>query len=59
VLRESTLAVGAAGSGQAATARNKTQLDRKLNMKRLAESYDTLQEKDFLERVISIMREEM
>jgi hypothetical protein len=59
VLRESTLAVGASGSGQTVTARNKTQLERKLNLHRLAEAFVTLEPKDYLERVISIMHDEM
>jgi hypothetical protein len=59
VLRESTLAVGASGSGQTVVARNRTQLDRKLNMQRLAEAFDSLSPKDYMERAIGIMGEEM
>jgi hypothetical protein len=59
VLRESSLAVGASGSGQAFVARNKSQLDRKLNMQRLAESFGSLSPKEYMERAIAIMGDEM
>jgi hypothetical protein len=40
-------------------ARNRTQLDRKLNMQRLAEAFDSLSPKDYMKRAIGIMGEEM
>jgi hypothetical protein len=59
VLREATLATGAGGSGQAVVALTKSQLDRKLNMSRLAQSFDTLSPLDYLQRAIDIMGDEM
>jgi hypothetical protein len=41
------------------SARNKTQLERKLNMQRLAQSFESLTPKVYLERAIGIMNQEM
>jgi hypothetical protein len=59
VLRENCLVVGAAGSSQAVCARSKSQLDRKMNMRNLALEFANLDAKDYLERAISIMSDEM
>ncbi len=59
VLRETTLATGAGGSGQTVVARTKSQLDRKLNMSRQAQSFDTLSPIDYLQRAVDIMGDEM
>jgi predicted kinase len=58
-MRENTLAVGASGSGQSVIARNKTQLERRLNLERLARSYASISPKDYLERAIDIMADEL
>jgi hypothetical protein len=59
VLREMTLAVGAGGSGQTVVARTRSHLERKLNMQRLAESFGTIPNKEYLHRAIEIMGDEM
>jgi hypothetical protein len=59
VLRESFLAVGASGSGQVFVDRNKSQLNRKLNVQRLAESFGSLFPKEYMKQAIAIMGDEM
>jgi hypothetical protein len=54
-----TLAVGAGGSGQTVVARTRSHLERKLNMQRLAESFGTIPNKEYLHRAIEIMGDEM
>jgi hypothetical protein len=58
-LRESTLAVGAGGSGQSVVARSKIHLDRKRNLKRLAESFNDISAKDYMERALDILADEI
>jgi hypothetical protein len=51
--------MGASGSSQTVSARNKTQLERKLNMQWLAQSFHSLMPKIYLERAIIIMDKDM
>jgi hypothetical protein len=51
--------MGESSSGQTVVARNRTQLDCKLNMQQLAEAFNSLSPKDYMERAIGIMGEEM
>jgi hypothetical protein len=55
ILRENTLAVSGSGSGQIVNGRSNTQLERKLNMQRLALAFHTLTPKEYLQRAIAIM----
>jgi hypothetical protein len=56
-MQENTLAVSASGSGQSVIARNKTQLERRLNLEKLAHSYVSILLKDYLQRAIDMVDE--
>jgi hypothetical protein len=60
IVKENSLAVGGSrtGSAVAVAARNKSQLDRKLNLRSLAHQYYSIPRKEYMERVISIMHAE-
>ena len=56
---ESTRAKGGAASGSGKTARRtKAEMEKKLNLKKLGESYSTITPKQYLERMIGILKDE-
>jgi hypothetical protein len=50
---------GAGGSGAQSGTRTKTSHKRRQNLQRLAESYEQLSPKDYMERITAIMGDEM
>jgi len=50
--------VGGGGAGQGVNTRKKVQLEKQLNLRKLAETYDTLERIEYIRRINGILKDE-